>query len=245
MWKQTLTLAVGFGLASCAPADAVEASLAMPPLQLDVDRPPSPELAHDVLTRVGARLDRLSEAEREHIAAATRVMATHCPYNRATMQLPQALLIEMSRSDASTLPPVARMQWAQLRSGLELHVSVLASLGATGLPLPAPGDYLHGEPAMIDSATLWQSADPLSATEQLALETRRLVAGFDAETQRKLDTARAVVRPHTGDADLLKWPILGWEKGLERLDAALGHHEAALSVRRMIEVTKTYTRQGC
>lgn len=159
---------------------------------------------------VRADLAALSPEQRAEASRAVVEMITNCPFNRSSVQVAMVLQHVLDRHDDPALAP--------LRSAVDDHVAALDLLGATALPLPRQGDYLHRDMAgLVTGPQLLAAPDPIATAHQLLAQVLDLVGAYDAQTTDRLEAAGAVLAPATHDQWPMKNQLLGVRVELKRL----------------------------
>lgn len=182
----------------------------------------------------------------EAIAAADLLSVT-CPYARSSWQLAVALHVEVSRIDASKLPPHLRRDWRDLQRGLDTHVAILDELGVE-LAWPAPGDYLDAHlpmDARQTRAMLEKSSTPVADSEPLFLAIDPIVDGYDDAIRRVLEDSYPPVSDAIGGDATMKPLLSAWQRALERLLPEIEDAQVHAQVNSMISALKGLSGRGC
>ncbi len=204
--------------ASAAPAataprdswpDAVPDSLARTPLDRTHE---GVEPAAATLRLVRADLEALDPTRRARVADAALETITNCPYNRSSVQVAMVMQQVLAAHDDPAL--------AALKAGIDDQVAILDLLGATALPLPRQGDYLHRDmPGLVTGAQLLDAPDPVAVVHQLLAQVPDLVRDYDSTTTNRLEAANDVLAPATHRQWPLKDSLVGFRVEVERLAA--------------------------
>jgi hypothetical protein len=172
-----------------------------------------------------ARLDRAREALRE--------VADRDPYTGAAMQIPVALLVEVSAVDAGELPRLARSDWALLQHGLEAHVDVLGVLGVdTG------SRSLADTRASVDGVHTRAMAQDAEVRERVEV----LSAEVEAATGLVRPCPRDVHHVRPGQPWTLGMLLGGWHDALVRVRPLVGDAAVVERVDAMLALFDAYER---
>lgn len=226
----------------CSPAPAATAPA--------LEEVPPPPLA-DAVARMEALADRvpaLPPEERREAARAAAVLATNCPYNRATFQLLLVLERELSALDDHGLDAGERERLALLLRGVRAQVEVAREVGADELPLPLvvdylAGDYVSGPLVTTDGPSFAASRDPLGETEALVEQVPAWVERMPAPTHAAVEQAWTVLG-RTVPADDWFRAVSAWAGAFETLAPAFDGPSSARAL-RLRALLRTHGRQGC
>lgn len=219
---RTLPLLAILLLPACTTATAVEHQAPLMPVaheyfaELALE---SVEGLERAVIEVGLVYEQADPAAKAAAAKAGAGIVVACPFNRASFQLPQALLLAAERLDASAMPKDARAEWDGVVRALRVQVALLHKLGGAGLPLPSLSDPLAILPleALVTQEALRASRDPLAVTGVLIDAIQPTIEVFGAPQFDIIEAHRVPLRAVTTE----RWPTLGQYQGthhaLERI----------------------------
>ncbi|MFT4626507.1 MAG: hypothetical protein ACI8PZ_005184 [Myxococcota bacterium] len=185
-------------------------------------------------------------ATRAAVRDAARELATQCPYNRATMQLPQVLDGVLART-AGAIPAIHREHAGVLAAGVSAHVALLTAIGAADLPTPLHSDYLSKLPpaALVSGASLRADPDPIGRTRALLDVLPGLVEGYDPITVDRIDAATATMAAATRDQWPMKLHMLTWRDGIQDLALVAETEAARAELKAADDLLDTLLQQRC
>ncbi len=196
---------------------------------------------------------RAEDRPDEDLAAArgaVTVLATNCPYHRATFQLVALLDRELAALDAGALDAEDRARFELLVRGVRAQAALSRRLGGDELPQPLgvvdylAGDLLTGPQTWIDGPAFAASPDPLGDTEAVFARVPELVVAMPPATHAQLEHAWRVLDP---TVDQSGWfdAVAVWSDAYRDLAPALARGGSAERVARLARLLEAYGHLSC
>mgnify|MGYP006906273744 CR=1 FL=1 len=251
--KSRLVLGVLVGLSGCSVTDVRADVPGTTPTPAAAASPKLETADYGVIVAV----EKL-EAQRQQLAlwnsetvstvhnAAMDIMVS-CPYNRAGVQVPFALMLGARSVDPAAFSTDDRRRWNDVVAGIQLQVRVYDELTRGVFPHPGPHDFLSRlKPGTaLSRAELEQSADPLAATQALVDQVGALVEAYDDPTLKRIDLARETLNAHTDPNWGHHDAILSWSESLIVLRDRMAPGEDQAQVAAMVRLLERLMSVGC
>ena len=183
---------------------------------------------------------------RAEARSAADVLMGACPYNRSAVQLVLVAQMVVAKHNASGESPEVQAEWARIRDGLALQVSLLDDLAVTALRAPVKWEYLfdHAD-VIVTRAQLEASDDPVGLTKPLQDQTQALVEGYDLATTQFIEMSVVTLDGYTAG----HWPFSGftggWSMALAGIERDIQDPAMKDDVRALREALKLFADSRC
>ena len=207
------------------------------------------QYAVDTLNKFPRHIESLPAGEQQLLWAATRDLATNCPYSRAGFLLTLTLERELSALDGTALPDASQQQLALLLRGVQAQAHGLEAMRGDQLPLPLPSDFLSTVSIdLVTAEALAVSSDAIGLTLRALQDVPATLDEMTPATQSRIQDDWKVVDRYTSAILVNALAALRWNRDLQQLhSAAASLNDPALSehLDRLLVLLDSYLSQNC